>query len=594
MSDGRASFVEMTAAGVRWQFRPELRELLFGQNGLRLSSWLKDGTARVVKHGPHRTVYRVMLAGCSFFLKHYRLHDARAWLRELVRPSKARMEFDRALAVAARGVPTATPLAVGECVARGPADSFLITQALDEVIPLSDFIERTLPTWTPKRRARMRVRLARAAAEMVARLHDAGILHNDFHPGNLLLHYDAADLPSLYLIDLHAVTLGGPLGWPASRANLVMLNRWFTMRVGRADRLRFWHAYSSARLHVPTGHGRYTLDLLGRDLERRTWLSNLAFWRSRDRRCLENNRHYRRVRSRGVIGHAVPDLDAETLAPFLADPDALFHLPGVKLLKNSRSSTVAEFSVVINGEPRAVVYKRFRVTSWRDPWTSLFRRSAALRSWVFGHGLRERCLPTARPLAVFHRRVNGLACEGYLLTEKISDAVDLRRYVNDLATVPAAERRVRVRRLVDRVAVLVRELHSRQLSQRDLKAANLLVGVGPRQATGTRHSVPNTQDSATPQPQSLETAINVWLIDLVGMRRCRRLSRRRRVQNLARLHTSFCHDPQFTRTDKLRFLRTYLQWGLFGRHSCKRWWHEIAVATNAKIARNQRSGRPLA
>ena len=107
------------------------------------------------------------------------------------------------------------------------------------------------------------------------------------------------------------------------------------MRVGRADRLRFWRAYCKARLHNPAGRGRYRIDLLGRDLERRTWLSNLAFWRSRDARCLENNRHYRRVRSRGVSGHAVQDLSAQALAPFLADPDAVFHSPGVTVLKNS-------------------------------------------------------------------------------------------------------------------------------------------------------------------------------------------------------------------------------------------------------------------
>src|SRR5260370_42021977 len=76
----------------------------------------------------------------------------------------------------------------------------------------------------------------------------------------------------------------------------------------------------------------------------------------------------------------------------------------------------------------------------------------------------------------------------------------------------------------------------------------------------------------------------VWLIDLVGVKRHRRLSRRRRVQNLARLHASFFHSTALTRTDKLRFLRTYLHWGLFGRDGWQRWWREIEIATKAKIA----------
>jgi hypothetical protein len=76
--------------------------------------------------------------------------------------------------------------------------------------------------------------------------------------------------------------------------------------------------------------------------------------------------------------------------------------------------------------------------------------------------------------------------------------------------------------------------------------------------------------------------------------RHRKLSRRRRVQNLARLHASFASHPALTRTDKLRFLRVYLQWGLFGREHWKSWWRMIELATAQKVARNARNGRPLA
>jgi len=71
------------------------------------------------------------------------------------------------------------------------------------------------------------------------------------------------------------------------------------------------------------------------------------------------------------------------------------------------------------------------------------------------------------------------------------------------------------------------------------------------------------------------------------------LSRSRRVQNLARLHASFFQSPALTRTDKLRFLRIYLQWGLFGRHDWKRCGRDRA-GTREKVARNARKGRPLA
>ena len=37
----------------------------------------------------------------------------------------------------------------------------------------------------------------------------------------------------------------------------------------------------------------------------------------------------------------------------------------------------------------------------------------------------------------------------------------------------------------------------------------------------------------------------------------------------------------------------YLRWGLHGKADWKAWWHAIERATQEKISRNQRRGRPL-
>src|SRR5262249_45806001 len=154
---------------------------------------------------------------------------------------------------------------------------------------------------------------------------------------------------------------------------------------------------------------------------------------------------YERLRFVRVLGHAVRDLDAQALAKLVAEPDAPFCRPGALLLKDSRSSTVAEFDLPINGVLRRVIYKRFRLTNWSDPWLALVRRSPPARSWLYGHGLRERCLPTPRPLAVFHLRRCGLPAEGYLLTEKVPDAVTLHDFVAGLRAFPPAVRLVCLR-----------------------------------------------------------------------------------------------------------------------------------------------------
>src|SRR5262249_30212626 len=144
-------------------------------------------------------------------------------------------------------------------------------------------------------------------------------------------------------------------------------------------------------------------------------------------------------------------------------------------LKDSRSATVTEMEMQVNGQPRKVIFKRFRVPHWTDPLKALARQTAALRSWVLGQGFRERGLPTARPLAVLHRRSQGLLLEGYLLTEKIENAQDLGEFLLRIDNLPREQARHVLRRQIVQVARVVRELHRRQLSHRDLKAPNILV-----------------------------------------------------------------------------------------------------------------------
>src|SRR5260370_20058262 len=138
--------------GVRWSLVPELERPLLDGGGLRLAEWLQNGQAQIIKQGPHRIVYRVELPGLCFYLKHNRVNDTRAWLRQLVRPSKARQEYDRALEGAARGVPTVSPLAPGEQPAPAGGESYLITRDPQRCEPPHSLLAHTLQHVSPTRR----------------------------------------------------------------------------------------------------------------------------------------------------------------------------------------------------------------------------------------------------------------------------------------------------------------------------------------------------------------------------------------------------------------------------------------------------------
>jgi tRNA A-37 threonylcarbamoyl transferase component Bud32 len=259
-----------------------------------------------------------------------------------------------------------------------------------------------------------------------------------------------------------------------------------------------------------------------------------------------------------VSGFAVRDLDTDVAARFVEDPDAPFAGTDAKLLKASRSATVCVLLVPTPAGPRAMVYKRFHVTHRSDYFAAMFRPPPALRSWKNGHAFIDRHLPTPRPWLVVHRKRAGVPGVGYLLCDLVPES----RHLHDAVREADPNQK---RRLIDVLARWVRLMHDRGVSHRDLKAANILV-------------------TASGECQ---------FIDLVGVRTSRRVSVDHRVRDLGRLNASFVGSPYTSRADRLPFLRTYLNWALKGPGDWKDWWRRVAAATEAKVRRNERSGRPL-
>ncbi|HEY1188510.1 MAG TPA: ATP-grasp domain-containing protein [Gemmata sp.] len=360
---------------------------------------------------------------------------------------------------------------------------------------------------------------------------------------------------SFALLDVHAIRFGPPLSRAASKANLVLFNRWFQLRASRTDRLRFWRGYCEARPALARANAQ-----AAQELERATLASNRRFWMARTARYKGTHRTVRKVRAGAVRGLAVRDLPDDFLRALLANPDALFTAPGTRLLKQCAGSTVAEIEMPTPDGPRAVILKRVNTRSTFAALKNWVRSSSARRSWLVGHGLCERWLPTPRPLAVLHRyRAGFLPAEGYLLTEKVPDSIGLPEAVQ------ACRDRAVLRAWAERLARVVRAMHDRGVSHRDLKAPNVMLA-----------------RAATPV-----------LIDLVGVRTSTSaVPFARCAKELARLNASFLAVPHITHTERLRFLRTYLGAGARGA-GWKKWWNAVSVATRAKVAKNARSGRPI-
>jgi serine/threonine protein kinase len=161
--------------------------------------------------------------------------------------------------------------------------------------------------------------------------------------------------------------------------------------------------------------------------------------------------------------------------------------------------------------------------------------------------------------------------ETYLITLKQNNVTTLAQYVRQtLPLLDEETRRDKVRKINLALARLIRALHDRSLSHRDLKASNILI-----------------------EPEALETSEFLSLIDLVGVRLINPVPSGRKIQNLARLSISLDAVAGRSRTETLRFLRAYLPWGLSPLSDWKKVWRATETAIQAKKARNRRRGRPL-
>jgi serine/threonine protein kinase len=299
----------------------------------------------------------------------------------------------------------------------------------------------------------------------------------------------------------------------------------------------------------------------------------LRLWRKLDYRCISNNRRffYRNIAS--AHGFAVAELGDTTFHAMLRDPDEPLRASTAAPLKESPSSTVSRLTIRLNGAPIEVIYKRFNCPKPFDSVRATMHHSPALRAWHAGHGLLIRRVPTPRPLAIIERFAGPFIRESYLVTQLIPNSLSLKEYAAQIVEkLPTDERRRRVRSLIPKLAGLVRVMHHRNISHRDMKGSNFLVA---------------------PCDLSVESP-EIYLIDLAGVQIWRNVPRKRCLQNLSRILVSLRTTGAFSSTDFLRFLFAY-QPGI--RRSPKTWkdlWRFLDRRAAEKIARNRQLKRPVA
>ena len=557
----------------RWQALTDWAPTLLGPDGLRLNQWRASGEARVVKHGPHRTVYAVELADRAFHVKHYRCNRFMDVARHLVRASSARREWRKATEVAGRGIPTVRPIACQEEIRGGiVSDSYFVSETLPGVCSLGQYAAQRLPGLSPVELGRARRRIIEGLARFAARVHLAGIYHNDFHAGNVLLRLDAlessepppADSLAFYLIDLPGVRFSGPLGWAAARKNLIVLNSAWWESTSRTERWRFWRTYLAQRPDFDASLERTAV----KQLEAPSRAYSRREHSGRDKRALRNNCDYLAIRQANARAHAVRDLARAELIQLLDDPDALLTKNLSRPVKLERGSLIVQADLPLKDRQTRVIYKRYRPWNWQKALLGKLRPGRALRGWYLGHALLQRRIATARPVAVCDLRRPWYRCQSYLAIEWIEGSENLHLYAWKLAGENAEERFRRAAQCADSLGALIGRMHARQVTHGDLKGSNLLV-------------------------VEKDAGVQTYLVDTDGVRIADRLTPRQRAVDLARLAVSVEAHPWVSRTVHLRFLRAYAREFAPQEVSWKSLWHDVSRRSRQITRRKKRRGEPV-
>jgi len=347
-------FSDWSFEGVRWKVRSDYLAAFSEGIYPQVVRALAGREADIIKKGPARTVFRICCRAEgrreNLVCKEYRTPTLFDKLRFLFKKSKGLIEWRKFLQVNERGIATVEVIAAGEARRYGfLAGNYLLSRELTDSYSLDKFILRRLASIGKKEAGKLVREGVKELAGFVLKIHESGLIHKDFHAGNILMRLEGKKL-SFYLIDLDRVVFRKKLSPEERLENLVVFNRFFFPLFSRITRLRFFKEYVQ-------GYAPFERDLknLAGMIERKTEQSLRALWRKRDIRCMGSNKYFAGLKRGAVKWIVRKKYLSPALEKILENPEAAY--ASGKLLEESGPKEVSR--VLANDFPNPLLIKKY-------------------------------------------------------------------------------------------------------------------------------------------------------------------------------------------------------------------------------------------
>ena len=333
-------------------------------------------------------------------------------------------------------------------IAGGP--DLLVTAKIPGVLSLHEFILDHFNRISVDEK----LRAISSFAGFIKKLHHKGVYHGDLHAGNILVRMTDSGY-DFYITDLHRARIKLYLSRRDIINNLVQLDKFFSVTVTPAVRLRFFKYYAAGTC-LQKEYRDYV-----RIIARKTEYACCRLWRKRDRLYFTKGKYGIRRRYRGmdyIINPVYKGIDLAQIASRIQ--------PGYgEVIKDSRSSYLSRFYMVGVGE---VVFKLYRQKRFVNYIKDLFRRSRGFRAWQGSWRLITRRINTAEPVLAGQRKRWGIIRSSFIVTRYIPDSRNLTLTARDLARGQQPE-------LAGKLALFIGKFHDRGVFPCDLKGSNIIV-----------------------------------------------------------------------------------------------------------------------